>query len=202
MKLYNANPKGADHIRETVPLKIQANLKALIDLAQTDLINDLGCECVQSNETIEPISGVGYDGFMPWQDGGYELTAYYRNECDASFHFCAEQTEFNTAIDERAHAEFYADNNINPLTEYDDLTDDQQHDLDELESNLFEDAPVSFYAYAKDGNIILRLAINFRDAEYGREKYEHVLKEKTIKYSTFARCKALHLQAIIADFKK
>jgi hypothetical protein len=203
-----------DHIKATIPGTIQARMRALALLARDDLINDFGGfrECATKAEKVDDISGVPFDGFIPFQDGGFNLTAFYSQSCDASHNFSQEQTEFNESVYNSQRDQFARDNDLDPNFQYHELTDELQAVFDEYECNLFESAPLTFDVYACSelpgayhwGNkpgVTIRLSINFKDAEYGRDKYASTLKEVNYSFAEFAKLRGPELQEIIKSFQ-
>lgn len=190
--------------KKVVPLEAQEKLLALAMLMQEDLTS-LKCESY-GDVNLEQVSGVSYDGFWAWQNGGYEVNALIRCDQDPSYHPCNAMTEWADEQSKYCWKSFLEDNNLPLGAEWDDLTDKQQNDLSDYETEFFEGALLQFECWQEDNknhnlhgeyNIFMRISVNFRDAPYFRSKSADTLAELTIPQDEFlkmdmsALCKVL-----------
>jgi hypothetical protein len=192
--------RGIEHFKQSMPDAVALKMKALAELVEQDYISEQGeaYGCTHSNE----VSGVGYAGFMPFQDGGYEVTELYRNDQDSSYHFNDAQTEWVDNQTTRMYEAFAWDNRkelVNAgvtLPEgwgYNDLPEDLQNVFSDYENEWFEPALLRFttwaYVDAKWGNpatsVMMRVSLGYKDAPYYREKYDEDLKEITLSFEDF-----------------
>jgi hypothetical protein len=167
---------------DNVDLAVQNKLYALVQLAKKDLISEFK-ESFGDDRNIEEISGLPYSGFIPFQNGGFSICEYYRNDCDASYHFLAEQTINNYALESNMIDDFIRENELNIQADnfdYNELSEDLQSDFEQLENEYFEPALLNFECWINNakfnfcGNkqgVTIRLSINFKDAPYYRGKY-------------------------------
>ena len=159
-----------EHIKDSVPPHIQSKMFMLAAMAKNELIGDFN-ECYSSDGEIENISGVAYDGFMPFQDGGFEVNAFYRNDTDESYHFSKKQTEFNERQYDDLINSFTSDFELDSGWTWDDLTNELQESFSQYECEWFEPCLLSFQVFADGETVTVRLSVNYRDMPYYREKY-------------------------------
>ena len=134
-------------------------------------------ECIISPETIESIHGNAYNGFIPFQDGGFQVSGFYSNN-PWDYHISKGQKEYNERQSNDCWEQFLRDNNIESGIEWDNLTEKQKEEFSDYESEWFELALVQFEVFADNfrygGNkpsVTVRVSVNYKDAPYYREKY-------------------------------
>lgn len=164
------------HFKETVKIKTQNKLENLRDIFADDfmdyrLTEFYGCQ------NKDDISGIGYSGFCPFQDGGYEVTDLYSNSTDSSYHLSEEQTKTTNEFYDNMRNSFAEENNLPINFDYDDLTEDLQNSLSDYESEWIEPAMFKFRCWIKDGEVFADIGINYRDAPYYRDSTFETLAE-------------------------
>ena len=166
------------NFKSEVPAAVQNKINALAsDMEENwDSFVNTG-ECAISPETIETISGNAYDGFIPFQDGGFQISGFYSNN-PWDYHFSNGQKEYNELQSRHCWDQFLRDNDLESGIEWGNLTDQQQSDFAEYESEWFEPALVQFEVFADNfrygenkPSVTVRVSVNYKDAPYYRGKY-------------------------------
>ncbi len=148
-------------------------------------------ECILSPEIMESIHGNAYDGFIPFQDGGFQVGGFYSNnpwDC----HISEGQKEYNERQSNACWEQFLCDYKLESGIEWDNLTDRQKEDFSEYESEWFEHAFVQFQVFA-DGfqqgsgkpSVTVRVSVNYKDVPYYREKYAEDLNSTSYDLDEF-----------------
>ena len=194
------------HFKPGVPVSIQDKILSVVELAKDDFINEQNQEVMISCENTEEISGVAYSGFIPFQDGGYCLSALYRCDVDSTFHLTKKQTEWVNEDEKNMLENFYTEHNIKT----DDKMTDVQHDmLSEYESEWFGDGAWltlnvfccienNYLGNNKEKTVTVQLLFNYKDGEYKRDKYADELYVKVYSFDEFL---SLTDTEIIVDIK-
>ena len=191
------------NFKSEVPAVVQGKIEALsvyIMENWDDFINS--GECIISPETVESIHGNAYDGFIPVQDGGFQVGGFYSNnpwDC----HFSQGQKEYNATQSNDCWKQFLRDNNLESGLEWDNLTDQQQSDFTEYEREWFEPAMVQFEVFAdnfaygdRKPNVTVRVSINYKDAPYYRGKYAEDLNSTSYELEEFMQLSIEELFAL------
>ena len=100
------------NFKSEVPAAVQNKINALASHIMEnwdDFINT--GECVISPETVETISGNAYDGFIPFQDGGFQVSGFYRNN-PWDYHLIKGQKEYNGLQSRHCWDQFLRDNDL------------------------------------------------------------------------------------------
>lgn len=182
------------NFKSEVPAAVQNKINALAMHVMVNWHNFINSgECIISPETIESIHGNGYDGFIPFQDGGFQVSGFYSNnpwDC----HFSNGQKEYNERQSNDCWEQFLRDNAFESGIEWDNLTDQQQNDFAEYESERFEPALVQFQVFADNfayGNrapsVTVRVSVNYKDAPYYRGKYAEDLNSTSYDIDEFMK---------------
>lgn len=180
------------NFKSEVPAEVQNKIHALaLHVMENwdDFIN-IG-ECIISPENIESIHGNDYDGFIPFQDGGFQVGGFYMNN-PWDNHISKRQKEYNTAQSNDCWKQFLRDNNLESGIEWDNLIDGQKEDYSDYESEWFDHALVQFEVFA-DGfryggnkpSVTVRVSVNYKDAPYYREKYTEDLNSTSYDIDEF-----------------
>ena len=182
------------NFKSEVPAVVQNKINALTlhVMENWDSFINTG-ECIISPETIESIHGNDYDGFIPFQDGGFQVGGFYSNN-PWDNHISKGQKEYNEKQSKYCWDQFLRDNDLESGIEWDNLTDRQQSDFAEYESEWFEPALVQFQVFADNfayGNmapsVTVRVSVNYRDAPYYREKYAEYLNSTVYDLDEFIK---------------
>ena len=150
-------------------------------------------ECTISPEIIESIHGNAYDGFIPFQDGGFQVSGFYSNN-PWDNHFSKRQKEYNERQSNDCWEQFLRDNNLESGIEWDNLTERQKEDFSDYECEWFEPALVQFQVFADNfrygenkPSVTVRVSVNYKDAPYYREKYAEDLNSTSYDLEEFMR---------------
>ena len=166
------------NFKSEVPAVVQNKINALALHVMDNWNNFINTgECIISPETIESIHGNAYDGFIPFQDGGFQVSGFYSNN-PLDNQFTPAQKEYNTAQSKYCWEQFLRDNNLESGIEWDNLTERQKDEFSEYELEWFEPALVQFQVFADNfrygenkPSVTVRVSVNYKDAPYYREKY-------------------------------
>ncbi len=166
------------NFKSEVPAALQNKINALaLHVMENwdDFIN-IG-ERIISPEIVESIHGNDYDGFIPFQDGGFQVGGFYNNN-PWDNHISKGQKEYNERQSNDCWDQFLRDNNLASGIEWDNLTERQKEDFSSYESEWFESALVQFQVFANHfrygenkPSVTVRVSVNYKDAPYYREKY-------------------------------
>lgn len=142
-------------------------------------------ECMISPEVLQDIEGNAISGWIPHQDGGFQVSGFFQNDCDSSYHFTEKQTDYCNDQSQQCWDSFLQDNDLPSGIEWNNLTHEQQNEYMEYENNWFEPALLQFqcfcdgFSFYDDGKrqyVTFRVSINYKDAPYYREKYAEDIK--------------------------
>ena len=180
------------NFKSEVPAAVQNKIHALaLHVMENwdDFINHW--ECIISPENVESIHGNAYDGFIPFQDGGFHVDGFYSNNTWDS-HFSNGQKDYNERQSNDCWKQFLRDNNLESGIAWDNLTDQQQSEFSEYEMQWFEPALVQFevfadgFSYGENKPIVLvRVSVNYKDAPYYRGKYAEDLNSTSYDLEEF-----------------
>ena len=170
------------HFANSVYAELAAKIQNLAETVKEDFISDQSFDsygCTNINE----ISGKSYDGFIAFQDGGFEVSELYRSDTDSSYHLTQAQTDTMNERQEFCYECFRSDNKELNLPEdygYADIPEEFQNHFTEYEAEFFEPALMRFETWVdrdQSQSIFLRLSLNYRDQPYYRSKYDETLFE-------------------------
>ena len=168
------------HFNPCVPWKIRDKLYELAEEVKQYISNNFsnswGCG------RVDKIYGQASDGYIPFQNGGYEVTDYFCSDTDPSYHFCSAQTDYINKIYDGLVKTWCESNNLTNFN-WAELTEEQQEDFQK--SEVFEPAMLRFECWTANKNkISLRLSLAYSDAPYYRASRDDVTffnKEVTAK---------------------
>lgn len=190
------------NFKSEVPAEVQNKIHALTlhILDNWDSFINRG-ECIIPPETVEEIHGNAYDGFIPFQDGGFQVGGYYSNN-PWDYRITISQGEYNERQSKYCWEQFLSENGLDSGIEWDNLTDEQKSTHAEYEQEWFDPAWVQFEAFA-DGFtyggepiVTVRVSINYKDAPYYREKYAEDLNSTQYELEEFMRLSVEELFAL------
>lgn len=175
------------HFKKSVSKRTQNKIKEFAELVKNDYISEL-----QGHEhgaagigDIGNISGVSYDGFVAYQDGGYVIQDYYSIDGDG---ITEKEGKFRDACGDQALEDYLDDNRLDKGLEYSDLTEDQQADFNEYEADYINPSLLQAEIWIDKEEVFMRLSLNYEDAPYYRSKYNEDLKEITMEEKDFLSC--------------
>jgi hypothetical protein len=190
--VFRQNPNltlglSVKNFKSSVPSTLSSKIKAFaesVDFSETVAGNKrYGFE---GEQRLSEIEGNYVSGWMPRQDGGFQISQWVQNDIDTSYHFTDKQTEFNNEQSEDCRKAFCMDNGLDIDTKWEDLGEDLEEQYSEYERDWFESALLTLEIFCngysetfpeKEQTVIIRLAINYKDAPYYREKYAEDIKE-------------------------
>jgi hypothetical protein len=167
------------NFKSSVPALVQDKLHVLatnIQLAFSDVVTHR-CEAYGDVQLSE-IEGNYVSGWMPRQDGGFNVSLLVVSDLDSSYHITEKQTEFVNEQSKNCMQAFCMDNSLDEDAEMSDETRDEYY---EYERDWFADgALIQIQMYAsgypgsyweeKEQTITVRVSVNYKDAPYFRER--------------------------------
>ena len=177
----------AKHFKPHITESIADKMKLLADSIEERFadIDSYGVEPI-----VNTIEGLSRDGYWAHQDGGYEVSMFTQNDIDKGCHLTEEQSAYNDKQNEQCWKDFLSDNELEENVTYDDLTEKQQNDLQDMESEYFEPALLRMEIWIDDNNdngqdVFMRLSINYKDQPYYRSKYDEAIFQETLELNEF-----------------
>ncbi|MFN7339968.1 MAG: hypothetical protein ACK5VI_02685 [Opitutia bacterium] len=169
-----------EHFAAHAPQDIREALKSFTEYAAGELDGLVGAECFGEAQVGE-VNGVGYDGFIPYQLGGYVASLFIRFDTDPSYHLTEGMTQAADDTYKQAYEAAMGELELPTDTEWGALTDEQREVVFDTEQEWFNDGALlqfecwlegePYDADAPLGNIMMRVSVNYRDAPYFRDKY-------------------------------
>lgn len=168
-----------NHFDDSVPQAVRDKLFVLATAVKDDFISEQGE--AYGSVTLDAVYGQAHSGYTPLQLGGYKVTELYRNDCDPSYHFTKEQTDFNNEQSEDCYEAFARDNDLENDFTIDCMSPEMQDAFYEYEKEWFEPALLRFEIWLKDLTTVeIQLGINYSDAPYYRTQYDDTLFTTTM----------------------
>jgi len=149
------------HFKPSVAPETQAKLLQLVEAGAEFIADRVGDAYDAPN--IEEISGVGYSGFIPFQDGGYSASFFADNGWGSGRFINQKHREQVEAQEEAAYASFRRD--------YPEEAEDSEKAFEYICDWMSDPILVYFEAFIDNDEVTVRWGWNFRDAPYYREKY-------------------------------
>ncbi len=168
-----------DHFATDTSPKVQKKLGELAELIKEDFISEIeGFDHLAGGDPdLDEISGKSYSGFIPFQKGGFSIADFYSTRHDP---ITKKEEKFNEEVEKSVFEDFCSDNEIKNAKDWNDLTDEQQEELQEYESGYSEQSYLNAEIWIDDdGKIFTRLSTNYKDVPYSRSKYAEDLREKS-----------------------
>jgi hypothetical protein len=143
-----------EYFHPEVPKKVIQKLQLFI-LALKERV-DVYADCLETDEfEIVPIEGLARDGYIPFQQGGYELNTFATSETILSAGHRRSLNNYNEEIEVAMR----------------DCEDDSE-EQDALSCDLNNlSVMITYEVFVKDGVVTLRYGVNHEDEPYFREKH-------------------------------
>lgn len=175
------------HFDDKVPQNIRDRIAELVQAVHDDFISDQrdahGCA------RIDEISGVPIPGFWPFQDGGFQVSEFYRSDIDSSYHFTPSQTDAMNEQQEYCYECFASDHKDKLLaagiseekledTDYRDIEKAElENEFADYENEFFEPALLRVEIWVEKESVYCRLSVNYKDQPYYRSEYDETICE-------------------------
>jgi hypothetical protein len=204
---------NTEHFAPYVPQELRDILEAIAYEVKEEFFNSYSRE-LYGCDHLEPISGVGYSGFIPFQDGGYEVSDYSSNDLDPSNHIHPNQGAYLEGIYTDMLAGFARDVLDLPWeaakvwaegdywSDLDERDEDYTEEFYDYEREWLGDALLRFEIWidrkpSRDNNhwqtidefhedqkVFWRLSANYRDAPYFRTTRDDTICQGSMRIST------------------
>jgi len=170
--------KDNKHFRSEVSEQVRDKLLAIANEVENEVFSMVEG---YGNLRIEPISGNSYDGFISFQNGGYEVSEFISTGLSSGVFVTDNERDWYESLQAQCEKDFRLDNKIEEDAE---LTDTNLDALSEYEQSYFDDqiSMLRFETWIEQDNetVILRLSLGYKDAPYYRSKHDETIKEVTI----------------------
>ena len=182
-----------EHFAPAVPIELQLKLAGIAKELQQEYIADWSihrreaCGLARVNE----ISGVSFSGFIPFQNGGFEVTEYYANGWSSGSYFTNAECKFIDDSYEDMRAVFLAEYKTDTvdlaiLEEYESYENEWSREMETLLRVYLVVERVDRYDDSSECSTVrVTLACNYKDAPYYREKHDECIKELTFSIEDF-----------------
>jgi hypothetical protein len=184
---------NTEHFAENVPTELRDKLAELAEAIEENFISDYNHDaygCTHINE----IYGYHISGFIPFQNGGYEITELYNNGWSTGSYFTEAQQESESESYDYMVECFLHDVLDDHATvardfSYEDLSEDNKRKFEDYEAEWFEGVLLRVEMWIDRGkgatwgsdypseSVMIRLSVNYNDAPYYRSKSDETLKE-------------------------
>jgi hypothetical protein len=168
--------------KDSVPQAIQIKMKALAEAINLNSICNNKCEAY-SEQRIDAIEGNYVSGWIPNQDGGWDVNQFIRSDEDSSYHLTEKQSEFVDEQMQECERQFLHDFGYDEFDFDDDAMMEQYY---EYENGWLDDAAVfGVQMFVEENQIAFRVYVNYKDAPYYREKYAEDVKILALEFDEF-----------------
>jgi len=176
---------------------IAEKLSDLADKVLEEIFNPYDSHRTTLGATKDEISGVAYSGFIPLQEGGYEVRDFATNGLSCGS-FLSDGERIHTEQLERDCFKDFLEK-FGYSTEPDELSDDAKENYYDFQNEWFmeEDTLIQFECWTQNSNIYLLLQITYKDTPYYRNQYAETRWEKTMTHSEFMDCDLIELVGTI-----
>lgn len=194
-------PSAIDHFKSSVPDAVALKMYVLASLIHEDYISEQGES--YGTKQLSEISGIGYDGYIPFQDGGFEVTDMYPSTpWTTTFNAAHEEflnKESDRCLENYMHELMRQGRRADDLpvdATYEDLTEKQKEEYGDYENEWFEPALLRFATWismdTKWGNeakeVNFRLTLGYSDGPYYRDsKDDDTLYESSMSIEDFIK---------------
>jgi len=195
--------KRSEHFANRVPGPVREKIRELADKIEDDFISDLNGEPIGASRVSE-IYGKPQPGFIPFQDGGYEITElYHTSGVDTSFALSEAHEEWLDESHDNMIESFRADFELGEEFDLSEASLELEEDFTEYENEWFDPALARVRVFVDrhpTQNVYIDAALNYSDAPYYREKRDdEVFFKKSIDFETFLN--DTDLEALVKEMK-
>jgi hypothetical protein len=186
-----------NHFASEVPENVKDKLLAIAHEVENEVFSMVDTHgCLR----IEPIHGVGYSGFIPFQNGGFEVTDYVNTGLSSGTFLTESERDFYETLQSDCEKDFRMDNKIEDDIE---LTEEQIEAFEDYEQSYFDDqlSMLRFETWIEQDNetVFLRLSIGYKDAPYYRSNHDETIKEMSFNINDLMKMSVLDLVKPFAD---
>lgn len=187
-----------NNFKKAVPAEVKIKIKALAELFESEWDNIVVRRVESMGDVrLSEIEGNYVSGWLPRQDGGFEVSQFVCSDIDSSYHVTEKQTDWVNDQSNQCMVAFIGDNGLDGDVEWDGLTEDQKEAYSEYERDWFSDGallgfqiyangyPSTYFEGEKEQTVIVRSFINYKDGPYFREKSAEDIKEVIFEVSEF-----------------
>lgn len=188
------------NFKSSVPNAVQVKLMFLAQGIESQFDNIVSAFSSRSESitdvSLNEIEGNYVSGWMPRQDGGYDVSQMFRSDLDSGYHFTEKQTDFVNDQSKNCRNTFLAERGYESDTSFHELPDELHEEYSEYENDWFQDGalfqvqmfangyPGSFWE-EKEQTINIRVSVNYEDAPYFRERDAEDIKTLILTESEF-----------------
>jgi hypothetical protein len=166
------------HFDPEVPHEVRNQIFSLLDEGRDhDLLESLfGTDSLRGNE-ISDIQGMPCSGYIPFQDGGYQLTALFQDGYSTGKYPTPQYRRFIDGRYDQARDSWAKENP--------DTTEMEAH-YNYIDSYLEDSEPLGrLSVYVKGVTVHISLGLGYSDAPYYREKYDESIVNLEVDFDTF-----------------
>jgi hypothetical protein len=186
------------NFKASVPATVKTKINELAEFIQSNF-RDVVTARIESMGDVQlsEIEGNYVSGWIPRQDGGFDVSLLVDSGIDSSYHVTKKQTEFVNEQEKNCFESFLSDNELdrNEMS-WDDLTEEQKEEYCDYQNDWFSDGALiqiqmfasgypGSYWEEKEQTITVRVSINYKDAPYFREKSAEDIKTLILSESEF-----------------
>lgn len=207
-----------DHFADCAPTEVREKMLDIAREIESDFISDYdgggmgkdayGCQ------RLNTIYGYHISGFIPSQNGGFEVTEFYSNGESSGAYFTesereATENDYTNMVQSFARdvleKEWEAAQEWAEQFDYNELTSEQQNAMADYESEWFEPVLLRVEMWLDRGkdrkseSVFFRLSCNYNDAPYYRAKSDETITEFNL---TIAELLEIEPQQIIERLNK
>lgn len=171
------------HFDASVSPTVANKLHAVALLVQHNYISDYKQpNGSYGDSNLTTIGGKPEDGYVPFQQGGFEVTDFYQCDQDTSYHLTSKQSEYMAKLDKACLEQFCEENDI---VNVNDIPDGMSDILSDFEANWYEPTLLRFRIYIKHNLVCMRLSVNYKDMPYYRNDSDELISEHTLSIDDF-----------------
>jgi hypothetical protein len=187
------------HFNSRVSQTLRNKILEIAEYAQGEGLEDFAPAWKDSfgKPRIDDVYGHSYDGFIAFQDGGFDVNQMYASGYGGGCYFTQGEREFTEEQRRECVINYFRETfNLDRVEAeekeaghwWEELTETQQEELSQSESDWCEEVLLRFCIWvSREGGVVLRLSLGYRDAPYYREGYDETIIEKTFRESKILR---------------
>jgi hypothetical protein len=184
------------NFKSAVPFEVQSKLKELAELASFDDIVTSSLKFAgYGGQSMNEIEGNYKSGWMPKQDGGFEISEYYSSAPYDST-FTDKQKDFLEDQVKQCFDAYISDYRREDADiPYEEWTEEQREQFNEYENEWFSAGALlqlqmfvdgyGEYSREPEKTVTIRLSINYKDAPYFRENGAEDIKQVVLSIDEF-----------------